>query len=119
MLAGFPYISLLVEQSSVELREDTGSHNKLIRYSLVVSAWTVQDMTGGATSGDQITDQGNIQRALESILDGIPPNGPWQNVPGFLHCIPMEGASMAKDPELYEGFDVYKSTNSWEILVEE
>ena len=113
-LAGFPYIQCIITEDPPDVT--TSQAEKLVSYHLEIKAWTAQGQPG--SSGDQITDQGNIMRALETVLSQIPPNQPWYFVAGFLHCI--EGLSrLAKDDELYLGQDVYVSTSNWDLLIQE
>ena len=116
-LAGFPFVEVFIHAVNTEVVTGVEAGNSLVTYSLEIDVWTAQDMTGGATSGKQVTDQGNIQRALEAILNHIPPNTPWNYVDGFLHCI-REGTTSEKDAELYR-FDVITSKNYWTLLVSE
>ena len=89
---------------------------KLVSYHMEIEAWTVQDMTG--SSGDQMTDQGNIMRMLETILTQVQYNNPWGFVAGFLHLV--EGASsLTKNNELYQGKDVMVSVSNFDILIQE
>lgn len=117
-VAGFPYARVFVEETNREVMtviEDGG--NSLVTYTLTVEVWTCQGMTGG--SGDQITDQGHLVRSLESVLNFLPPNTPWNYVPGFLHCLKVPPGTLGKDNELYLGKDVYKSRNQWSLLISE
>lgn len=118
-LAGFPYISMNITQDSYEVRSQQSYQDAIaiVGYSIKIEAYTCQGMTGGATTGDQVTDQGNIQRAIDAVLTKIPPDQPWFNVPLFLHCIKQPHSTMWKDRELYEGCDVFKSTQSYGILL--
>lgn len=118
-LAGFPYMGYTVTTISEEQRTKVQSLGSLVKYMLTVTAWTVQGMTGGTTSGDQVTDQGNLQRGLETVLNFIPPNLPWYNLMNFLHCLKIGLGEPTKDKELYLGKDVFFSDNSWEIMVAE
>lgn len=118
-LAGFPYSSLKISDEGEEVRTVAAVGNKLVRYLLQVDAYVVQGMTGGTSSGDAITDAGNLLRAFQAILDFVPPNTIWYTLTGLLHCIPQPGATIEKDPELYLGCDVYKASGFWEFLVEE
>jgi hypothetical protein len=87
-------------------------------YHIAIKVWTCQGMTGVTSSGDQMTDQGVIMRALEAVLSNITPNTAWQYVTGFKHC--LEGpSSLTKDEELYLGGDVMISENNWVMLVGE
>ena len=119
-LAGFPYAEVTIELANWEVVTipDATTKNSLVTYDLTVEIFTCQGQTGGSTSGDQMTDQGNLQRAFEAILNFIPPNEPWDGVEGFLHC--LKGRStIKKDEELYQGKDVLVSTNRWAMLVSE
>ena len=116
---GFPYLALFLLTAAYEVVSEPDGTNSLVTYHLTVNAYTVQNQTGGATSGDQITDQGNIQRALDAVLDSIPPNTAWNDVAGFLHCIPLPGGNVRKDETLFDGRDVLVYDATWEILVSE
>jgi hypothetical protein len=119
MLAGFPYMAMLITQESYEVRTQQSYVNAtaIVGYELKVEVYTCQGMTGGVSSGDQITDQGNIQRALDAVLTKIPPDQPWFNVPLLLHCIKQPKVLLDKEPELYQGNDVFKSTQFYKFLV--
>ena len=104
------------DQVDVEPRTQVVGGNQLATYTLTCEIWTAQGMP--ASSGDQMTDQGTICRALEAILNEITPNTAWFFVPGFLHCLKRSG-SVVKAPDLFQGADVYVSTNEWSILVTE
>ena len=120
-VAGFPYAEVRIEEEMPEPTTDTTDDidsGRLVTYHVEILVWTCQGMTGASSSGDQMTDQGLIMRALEAVLSYIPPNAAWNYVAGFAHC--LEGmSSLEKDPELYLGGDVYISTNNWDMLVTE
>ena len=118
-LAGFPYIALVIAQTNYEPRTQQfcTDGQALVTYNLQLEVWTCQGQTGGASSGDQVSDQGNIQRAVDAILTKIPPGSAWYDVPFFLHCLKDPRASMEKDEELYEGNDVWKSKQSYNLLI--
>lgn len=118
-LNGFPYLELNVTQDSYEPRTVMASNNALVGYVLEVHAYTCQWQTGGATTGDQVSDQGAIMRALDATLNFITPNAPWESLTGFLHCINSASMTVSKDTQLYQGKDVYHSVSSWNLLVEE
>ena len=118
-LAGFPYMEMEIKQTNAEVFTHNAPEYSLITYMLTISTFTVQGQTGGSTSGDAMTDQGNILRALEAVLNFITPNVPWNAVTGFLHCLPNPGSTLEKDSELYQGRDVFKSTNQWTLLIQE
>lgn len=114
--AGFPYIGLLIREVPPEVTQR--QRLWLCRYDAEIVAWTVQGMTGGATAGDQVTDQGNILRAVEAIMRSIPPNEPWYTVNGFAHVLPGPVA-IDKDDELFQGADVYTGVANYQFLVYE
>lgn len=118
-LAGFPYMEMDVKQLKTEVPTQNAPEYSLCTYELTIATFTVQGQTGGTTSGDALTDQGNLLRALESVLDYITPNVPWNAVTGFLHCLPKGQTQIDKDSELYLGCDVLKSTDQWSLLVQE
>ena len=117
--AGFPYAELFVNEIEKEICAPQGGGANLITYELEIRAYSVQGQTGGADSGDGVTNCYNLQVGLESILADIPPNAAWHDVPGFLHCIPAAGGAVAKDELLYDGRDVYVSINKWHLLIGE
>ena len=118
-LVGFPYIAMLIQQESYEVRSQQSyiDVTALVGYLAKFEVYTCQGQAGGATTGDQVTDQGNIQRALDLVLTKIPPDQPWFNVPVFLHCIKEPKVWMEKDTALYLGNDVFKSIQSYRFLV--
>lgn len=118
-VAGFPYAEMFCKRIKYEVVTDHDGTNSLVTYQFKVVVWTTQGMTGGTSTGDQITDQGNIQRGLESVLNNITPNTAWNFVPGFLHCLPDDEMTIEKDQGLYQGRDVMKSTQTWTLLVSE
>lgn len=118
-LAGFPYMEIDVKQLTNEVFTQNAPEYSLVTYRLTIDIFTVQGQTGGTTTGDQVTDQGNILRALDAILNYITPNVPWNSVTGFLHCLPEGNSSLEKDPELYQGRDVFRGSDQWTLLVQE
>jgi len=116
-LAGFPYASMTIEQTGYEAVTRPGA--RLVTYLVQVEVYTTQGQTGGVSSGDQVTDQGNLMRAFCAILNNITPNTAWFFVAGFKHCIQNPGAACTKEEALYLGSDVYKSTQSWTLLTQE
>lgn len=118
-LAGFPYAETDICLINREIVTNIAVTFALCTYELTIKIYTCQGMTGGVSTGDQIVDQGNLQRALESTLDHLPPNTPWNYVVKFLHCMQVPPNKITKDPDLYLGADVIVSTNTWNILVEE
>ena len=116
-LSGFPFAEVLIEATNSEVVTVVDAGNSLVTYELEIDVWTCQGMTGGSSTGRQVTDQGNIIRALEAVLNFIPPNTGWNYVLGFLHCL-KETTKMNKDEELYRA-DVVVSRNRWKLLVSE
>jgi hypothetical protein len=112
---GFPYMRVLIENVS-ELRTQTAPNTTLNTYEIKIEIYTCQK-----GSNDQMTDQGTFVRAMENILNFLPPNTPWHYVTSFVHCIRPSGknSQLTKEPELYQGVDVMKSTNVWNLLVTE
>ena len=116
-LAGFPYGEIYITEDEPE-PTTRRADGRLITYHLTIKVWTCQGMIGVTSSGDQMTDQGIIMRALEAVLSSIPPNQAWEFVTGFKHC--LEGASsLAVDEEMYLGKDVLISESNWTMLVGE
>ena len=117
--AGFPFIELLIAQTSNELRSQQSydSDTALVSYTLTVEVWTCQGMS--TSSGDQLTDQGNIQRAVDAVMTKIIPGQAWYNVTTFIHAIKDQQTAMAPDSELYQGQDVTSSIQSYLILLGE
>ena len=115
-LAGFPYIEMFIVQEGYEPRTQQSyqAATALVKYKLLIEVWTTQGQPG--SSGDQITDQGIIQRAVDAILTKIEPGQAWLNVPGFVHCIKEPRATLEKYRELYLGKDVFKSVQSYILL---
>jgi hypothetical protein len=62
---------------------------------------------------------GNLQRAMEAVLNFLTPNDPWNYVVGFLHCIKNAPSKIEKDVELYIGDDVLVGTQTWKLLISE
>jgi|HubBroStandDraft_4_1064222.scaffolds.fasta_scaffold54847_2 hypothetical protein len=118
-LSGFPYMEMDVRKVKTEVSSENALNYSLVTYQLTIDTFTAQGQTGGTTTGDQLTDQGNIVRSLEAVLNYITPNVPWNNVEGFLHCIPDGETVFGKAPELYLGVDVMTSKNQWTLLVTE
>jgi hypothetical protein len=116
-MAGFPFVEVFIKEDSPEVVTEVETYNSLCTYHVEIDVYTCQGMTGGTSTGDQLTDQGNIQRALEAILNYLPPNTPWNNVVGFLHCIKGE-TTIGKDAELYR-MDVIISKQHWTLLISE
>lgn len=116
-LAGFPYGEVQIKEDEPEPTTDPGT-GRLVTYHITIRVWTCQGMTGVTSSGDQMTDQGTIMRALEAVLSSIPPNTAWYYLTGFKHCL-EEPSSLTLDEELYQGRDVIISENHWVILVGE
>ena len=94
----------------------SAERTRIVAYTVTIEIWTAQDMSG--SSGDQIGDQGNLMRSLESVLSYLTPGQPWGTVTGFLHCQQGE-TTLAKDQELYLGKDVLIGTMNWTILTQE
>ena len=117
--AGFPYMSLAIKEVAHEVVTQVDDLNSLVTYRVTVEIWTCQGMTGGTSTGDQVTDQGRLQRAVGAILDRIPPNTGWNYVADFLHCINEGAMEFGKDADLYLGKDVFKSSQSWRMLISE
>ena len=117
-LPGFPYSEMDIVETDHEVMTG-GPSNALVTYELKITTYTAQGMTGGASSGLQVTDQGNLMRAWEGILNTIPPNQAWNTVPTFLHCIQVHPSETVEDMGLYLGKDVFKSILRWSILVTE
>lgn len=117
-LSGFPYLCFRVSAESPEIVGQylSSPQLRLCTYTLTIEFYTVQGMPG--TSGDQITDQGNLMRAAESVLSNIPANQPWYGVTNFIRCL-QEGSTLEKDQELYLGKDVMMGTMEFSILVQE
>jgi len=113
-LSGFPYMLVFCEETAREVRGQVQPGNTLVTYTLTCQIFTAQGMPG--SSGDQVVDMAAAVRALEDLLNFLPPNEPWNYVTGFLHCLKKSGES-GKDPELYLGKDVYNPTNEWTLLV--
>src|SRR5579871_6249229 len=98
-LSGFPYLVFRVAADTPEVVTQVPGKKtpRICTYTLTIDFWTIQGMPG--TSGDQITDQGNLMRAAESVLSNIPANQPWYGVTGFLHCLQQE-TTLEKDEEM-------------------
>lgn len=111
-LDGFPYMRVFITNTE-ELTTQTAPNSSLVTYRILIEVFSCQ-----SGSNDQIMDQGTIQRALESILNYLPPNTPWMYVTSFVHCL-KQSSTMEKDSNLFQGKDVYKSTNVWHLLATE
>ena len=118
-LAGFPYLECRIVRVRKEVMTKVDTFNALATYDLRIKSYTAEGMTGGTSTGDQLTDTCNILRALEAVLNNIPPNTAWNNVTEFLHCIPDPGETEVDiDTELYRA-DVYTAEPQWSILIAE
>jgi hypothetical protein len=117
-LSGFPYIRVFCTDTREIRSQDFVINNNtgFSTYTLTIEIWTVQQ-----GNNDQMTDQCNYQRALDGILNKIPPNTPWHYIPSFIHCIKDKECKndIKKAPELYQGCDVYYSIQQWKILCSE
>ena len=118
-LAGFPYMEVFLSQVGQEVATMQGGGTTLTTYELSVKVYSVQDQTGGSSTGDPVDDCSNIQESLDVMMSGIPPNTAWNGVDGFLHSVPIPGATVAKDELLFDGRDVYVYVGSWHLLVGE
>ena len=114
-LAGFPYAECQITIERTEVVTVVEALNSRVYYDLEITVYTAQGQTGGTDAGDQVSNQGAIQRALEAILNFIPHNNSWQYLPNFLHCI-KDASSLGEDNELYLGKDVLISRQNWTIL---
>ena len=112
----FPYIRVFIEQTSSEptTTATTTAHNYFNTYSVKIEIWTTQVGTD-----DQVGTQGTLQRALESILNFIPPNTAWGSITNFCHLTKIGSPTLTKNDQLYLGKDVYTSVNQWSLLVVE
>lgn len=117
--AGFPYMAMDIAEIEHEVSTQQEDFNSLVTYRFTLEIWTCQGMTGGTSTGDQVTDMGNLQRGVSAILDRLPPNTGWNFLDNFLHCINEGAMTCRKDNSLYLGKDVLHSSQSWQILVAE
>ena len=117
-LAGFPYLMMWISQDSYEVRSQQSyiDAEAFVGYTIKIEAWTCQNMTGGASTGDQLLDQQAIQSALDAILTKVVPDAAWFSVPYLLHIIKEQTVSLVKHPILYLGRDVYTSTQTYHLL---
>lgn len=120
MLDGFPYMEMFIKQTSFEVVTQIGLNNSIAKYDLEIDVWTCEGQTGGATSGDQVIDQGTLMRAVATALV-VPPNEQWNALEQLLHIVPRRsaGTEPKKYEKLYNGHDVWKSCQYWEILCRE
>ena len=116
-ITDFPYLTFTITAEPPEVvSQVSGTNTRICTYRLAVTFWTCQGMPG--SSGDQITDQGILMRALENALANIPASNPWYNVPGFLGCW-QQDSTLVKDNELYLGKDVLCGTVEFLIKTQE
>ena len=118
-LAGFPYMRIWVTQDSYEVRSQQSyiDAEAFVGYTLRIEVRTCQNQTGGASTGDQMLDQQQIQQALDAVLTKVIPDQAWYSVPLLLHIIKEPTTTMVKDPELYQGRDQMTSTQTYHLLV--
>ena len=116
-ITDFPYITFTISAEPPDVvTQISGVQTRICTYRLAVTFWTIQGMP--STSGDQITDHGQLMRALETCLAIVPSSNPWYNVPGFLGCW-QQDSTLVKDNELYLGKDVLCGTVEFVIKTQE
>lgn len=117
-LSDFPYLCFRVSADTPEIVSQVPGMRqaRIVSYTLTIEFYTTQGMA--VSSGDQITDQGNLMRAAESVLSNVSSSQPWYSVTGFMGCW-QQGSTLTKDEELYNGKDVLVGSMEYKIMVQE
>jgi len=111
-LSGFPYLDICIGSPQYEIKTQNSINNSFVSYLITIKLYTCQQ-----GSNDQVSDQCVYQRGLEGVLNYLPPNTAWHYVTNLMHIIKQPSPDMTKDKELYQGKDVWISTNIWKLTV--
>ena len=119
-LSSFPYMEVTATEQVIltdqGYDETDGFPVRDVQYDLIFKIYTAQGEPN--SSGSQITDQGNLQRALEVVLL-VQPNTSWHDVKGLNHVQKLGIPAWEIDDSLLNGVDVHVSTNLFRISTNE